>query len=582
MKLTTRFFVLYFICALTAVLVSTGYILSKYTELFNDQMTQMVDNIVNNTVIHTQDAIEDINNTTFLFQTDTGNSGTLIDNIKKYSDPEQNPSFYDLYVSRENIKYICQTFLFTNENINGIFVLLPNNQSFGWGNGIDIRYDYVPENDAWYQETLALHGKMYISDVSQKSFILRSSESVFFSKALYDVYSGRFLGVVLIDCNPAIFDLSSINTLPNSLYINIHANDDSSQIYYNNINEIDKSFFKYNSDSILSRSIELKNWPVQIDAKINLNSYTSHLQNVRMLMFGIALLILMLLTVIYYPMSAYVIRPITLLTKHIHTTHLEKPVYSEKYTKRKDEIGLLYAEYDQMIDSLNEYIRKDYQNKLITLDAQMRALESQIDAHFLFNTLETINSIAEIEEVESVSTISMALGNMFRYSIKTQSELVPLNDEIHHVMDYVSIQTIRFDNRFTIYYDIPDEYLNYRVLKLILQPVIENSINHGFKHCMISGDITISATAQENVLCIRIRDNGIGMDEQQLQNLNDLLHSESKLNELGHREHQSIGLKNIHSRIRLYYGAVYGLHVESKEKEGTTITIHVPIIKEEA
>jgi len=581
MKLTMRFFLLYFICALIAVMISTGYILSKYTELFNDQMTQMVDNIVNNTVIHTQDAIEDINNTTFLFQTDTGNSGTLIDNIKKYSDPEQESSYYDLYVSRQNIKYICQTFLFTNENINGIFVLLPNNQSFGWGNGIDIRYDYIPAEDTWYQETLDLHGRMYISDVSQKPFILRASESVFFAKALYDVYSGRFLGVVLIDCNPAIFDLSSINTLPNSLYINIHADYDSSQIYYNNINDIDKSFFEYNSNNILSRSITLNNWPVTIDAKINLSSYTSHLQNVRVLMFGIALVILLLLTVIYYPLSAYVIRPITLLTKHIHSTHLEKPAYSDKYTKRRDEIGLLYTEYNQMIDSLNEYIKKDYQNKLITLDAQMRALEAQIDAHFLFNTLETINSIAEIEEVESIATISMALGNMFRYSIKTQSELVSLADELNHVKDYVSIQTIRFDNRFSIQYNIPEEYKNYKVLKLILQPVIENSINHGFKHCMISGIITITAYKDADTLCICIRDNGIGMNTLQLQNLNSLLQSESKLNELGHREHQSIGLKNIHSRIRLYYGAVYGLSVESKEQEGTAITIRVPIIKED-
>ncbi|MCR5792336.1 MAG: histidine kinase [Lachnospiraceae bacterium] len=544
-------------------------------------MTQMVDNIVNNTVIHTEDAIEDINNTTFLFQTDTGNSGTLIDNIKKYSDPSQESTYYDLYISRQNIKYICQTFLFTNQNINGIFVLLPNHQSFGWGNGIDISYDYVPDEDEWYLDTLALHGKMYISDVSQKPFILRSTESVFFAKALYDVYSGRFLGVVLIDCNPAIFDLSSINTLPNALYINIHAENDTSQIYYNNIDNIEKSFFKYNSDNILSRSIVLDNWPVRVDAKINLSSYTSHLQNVRMLMFGIALLILLLLTVIYYPLSAYVIRPITLLTRHIHTTHLEKPAYSDKYTKRKDEIGLLYTEYNQMIDSLNEYIRKDYQNKLITLDAQMRALEAQIDAHFLFNTLETINSIAEIEEVESIATISMALGNMFRYSIKTQSELVSLDDEIHHVMDYVSIQTIRFDNRFSIQYNIPDEYRSYRVLKLILQPVVENCINHGFKHCMISGIITISADVEGDILRIRIRDNGIGMDERQLRSLNDLLQSESKLNELGHREHQSIGLKNIHSRIQLYYGAVYGLSVESKEQEGTTITICIPIIKEE-
>lgn len=552
MKLKTKFLILSFIFLTITVFITTEYMSRQYTALYNTQMTQMIDNTINKAVSNTEKAILDINNTTYLFQTDAGNSGTLMDTLKSYNKNPDEFTSYDLYTARQYIKHICQNFLFINENINGIFVLLPNNQSFGWGNGIDISYNYDPTSDGWYQETLSLHGKLYISEISNWDFILRSEESLFFSKALYDIYSNEFLGIVLIDCNPTLFDISETNVLPDSLYLNIHKTDNTNCIYYNNIDDIDTSFFRYNDKNRLSRVIDLENFPITVQAQISFNNFSKQLLQTRLKMFGLAFMLLLLLTLIHYPFSSHILNPITKLASYMHNHHLEKPPFSAKYILQKDEIGMLYKEYNTMIDSLNEYIKKDYQNKLITLDAQMRALEAQIDAHFLFNTLETMNSIAEIEEVTSISTISMALGNMFRYSIKTKSELVTLRDELNHVKDYISIQSIRFDNRFSISYEIPTDLLDLKVLKLILQPVVENAINHGFKHCSISGHISVSAHREGHDLLFVIADTGIGMNPVQLENLTDQLNAETTINELGHRTSQNIGLKNIHSRIRLY------------------------------
>ena len=117
-------------------------------------------------------------------------------------------------------------------------------------------------------------------------------------------------------------------------------------------------------------------------------------------------------------------------------------IQSTRYLNRTDEIGTLYNEYNAMVESLNAAVKQDYQDKLVLLDAQMKSLEARINSHFLFNTLEAINSIAELEDNESIATMSLALGNMFRYTLKTQSELVTVQDELDHVNDYVTIQTI--------------------------------------------------------------------------------------------------------------------------------------------
>ena len=178
------------------------------------------------------------------------------------------------------------------------------------------------------------------------------------------------------------------------------------------------------------------------------------------------------------------------------------------------------------------------------------------------------------------ATMSLALGNMFRYTLKTQSELVTVNDELNHVNDYVSIQQIRFDNRFRLEVDMTPEFRQLRVLKLILQPLVENALYHGLNYCTYGDAITLSGRTDDRYILIDVKDNGQGMDEETLDRLQKSLNEEASFTELGHRNKQSIGLKNIHSRIELYYGRGYGLTVTSCPGEGTNVRIRLPLLKE--
>ena len=550
------------------------YFMYRYTLVSTEKANQMLENTMYSATAQVENMVGAITNATYLFQANGTTSGSIIDELQKYKDMNYDMSYYDLYTSRQNIKYICQTLLISNPNINGIFVILANNQTLGWSNGIDFDYKYKPAEDDWYKETLDLHGRLYISDLSKKDFFLGAGESVFFAKALHNIYTNDYLGTVLIDCSPEIFDLSSVNMLPSDIYISLTDADNPDSIYYANTKTpIRKEQFE---DDPLFISKDILNGNFTMNVAMNHDYFADNVNSATRQMYLVAMAIMAVLALVYIPLLNGVIKPIRKLTNHMHATHFRQPANMPKHSKRSDEIGLMYREYDAVVKSLNEYIRKDYQNKLATMDAQMRALEAQIDAHFLFNTLETINSIAEIEEVEPIQTISMALANMFRYSIKTQSELVPLRDEINHIKNYISIQNIRYDNRFTVDIQIPEETLNERVLKLILQPVIENSINHGFKRCQIRGKILIEAYTDDLNLYIRISDDGVGMNETQLEKLKNLLNSKPAVEELGKRVYESIGIKNINSRIQLYYGTMYGLDVDSVENEGTTALITVP------
>lgn len=209
----------------------------------------------------------------------------------------------------------------------------------------------------------------------------------------------------------------------------------------------------------------------------------------------------------------------------------------------------------------------------------MKSLEARINSHFLFNTLASISSIAEIDGSERLSTMSISLGNMFRYAIKTKSELVTIRDELNHVNDYIMIQSIRFDNAFRFTVNLPESMMSLNVLKLILQPLVENAIIHGLQNCQAGSLIEITGSLKPPFILLTVADDGQGMTGSQLDALLSSLKEEAAFTELGHRSNSGIGIKNIDSRIRLYYGDSYGLSIDSSPGHGTSITIKLPILE---
>ncbi|HIU48862.1 MAG TPA: sensor histidine kinase [Candidatus Avimonoglobus intestinipullorum] len=237
----------------------------------------------------------------------------------------------------------------------------------------------------------------------------------------------------------------------------------------------------------------------------------------------------------------------------------------------KDEFAQIDRGLESMAAKLQKSINEQYIMETERKKAELLALQMQINPHFMFNTLETINSIAKQEHCPDISFISQKMGEILRYNISSSGEYVRLRQEIEHIGSYLSIQKIRYGDRFDVFYDIPPELENCMVLKFILQPVVENTIKYAVQKGAGNYMIAITAEADGEMVTISVQDDGAGMTEARLREVQENLENGS------FSQDTSIGLKNVHSRIRIAYGPEYGVSVFSREHVGTRVLIRFPL-----
>ena len=203
--------------------------------------------------------------------------------------------------------------------------------------------------------------------------------------------------------------------------------------------------------------------------------------------------------------------------------------------------------------------------------SELDALQAQINPHFLYNTLDSIIWMIENENYDGAIIMVTALARLFRISLSKGKNIITVRDEIEHARNYLTIQNIRYKNKFTYDIEVDQKTLNFASIKLIIQPLIENAIYHGMEFMGGDGEILVKTYIKEEDLYIDVVDNGLGM----LQEVADtLLTNEAKIE----KKSSGIGLKNVHERIQLYFGKAYGLKIYSEPDEGTTISIHMPCV----
>lgn len=219
--------------------------------------------------------------------------------------------------------------------------------------------------------------------------------------------------------------------------------------------------------------------------------------------------------------------------------------------------------------------------------AEYLALQNQINPHFLYNTLEGIRSEAILAGLDSLADMTEALATFFRYTITQVEHLVTLEDELANIENYYCIQQFRFGNKLDLRIcyehdeDVSElEILQYRMPKLTLQPIVENSIYHGIERKIGKGHLTIKISLSNERLYIRISDDGLGMSEERLKQLNDKLQGLSLDEEMNSVQRKGgIAIVNVNNRIKLLFGEEYGIDVYSKEQVGTDVEITLPIVK---
>ncbi len=291
---------------------------------------------------------------------------------------------------------------------------------------------------------------------------------------------------------------------------------------------------------------------------------------------ALAIVASMICSVVY---SRAVTRPIHKLSKEMKTLTLNE--YSGTFAEdRQDEIGILQESFDHMIARNQELIAQQYQTKLEKRNAQLRALQAQINPHFMYNTLQVIGGMALEKKAPEIYQITLALSDIMRYSLNFSKEMVKLEEEVRYLESYVMIQNERFGGRIRLDMKISPETVDCLIPKLILQPLAENSFEHGFLDK--TGDWCLTITSEktkEGDLLLRVMDNGTGFSEDRLESIRNTLTRETE-NALRSGSH--IGLANVHARIRLRCpGERYGVSIASDSQTGTIVCVKMKAIREE-
>lgn len=253
----------------------------------------------------------------------------------------------------------------------------------------------------------------------------------------------------------------------------------------------------------------------------------------------------------------------------------ENEKYTDRIHTRNSDIMELSDSFDIMLTKIERLNAINSQKEKEKVNMQLKALQSQINPHFLYNTLENIRSIALEHNITSIEEMTKALSEIFRYSISSKN-VVTVREELDHIRNYGQILQYRFGERLNILYFIDEAIKDCLIMKFILQPVIENAISHGVEPKSGAGVVTVIGSVEQGKIQIRVIDNGIGMKPEELQQVQENLKLQREPS--GQR---GIGLINVDMRLKLYYGDAYGVKIESLYGEGTQVTIELPYMRED-
>lgn len=495
-------------------------------------------------------------------------------------------------------------FQYSNPTISGINIFTDNkNVKEIWPL---IFYEDRIKNKEWYKEVMDLKGKVFwnLNELSNDIYSISTSEAKGGEKVVAIYMSINYPqnlhnGIIRINIPADVFFskmYSTVNDSEGQIFIinnknKIYTNDESSFISQNNI---DKELIK--EEFLKNKTTDKNSFNIYVNKKRMVVAYTKiealegymlnvasiepmlkYTRFIRNIFIVGTLILIIILSIVTYFITYVILKRLYIIIQSMKRIqqgdfNVEIPVRSG------DEIGELAHHFRKMLRKINELIQEAVNKRAVTKEAELRALQTQIDSHFIYNTLENIKMMAEIEGQYVISDSLTSLGDMMRYNMKWNSEYVTLSDEINHIKNYISLMNIRFDNTIKLSINIEEGLMEHEMLKMSLQPIVENTVKHGLREGFNEkrGEINIKAFKEGNYINIEVMDNGIGIEEDRLVLLNKEISYISKGEHKPGGKGYGIGLRNVNERIKLFYGDEYGIEVFSMVNLYTKVTMRIP------
>ena len=511
--------------------------------------------------------------------------------IQKIADSNaENKDFYS-YQDSEYIDNALKLFVYSRSNLQ-IAIFMENDVSsfFTLYTSINRNPNYNFKEDKWYKEAnKSMEQRIILLDNPQSYYAEKDRKPVY--TMVYKIHSSftqDVIGYVLMD-----IDKKQLEDFFKNEYLDIehtiildekenivysYPQDPSFQIAQYLPKEQKWGYFSKTIHSgeymVIFGTSEYSKWRI-----VNVLPYKSILKgvdNLKTLFIFISLSLFVVTIIISYRFSQRITDPLVQLSRG-----MEKIKNGEfQFTiaaASNDEIGQLVQNFNSMTNQIDYLVKKNETIELIRKETELQALQQQINPHFLYNTLEIVIGLSSENESKKVIAICKNLGSMFRYNLSSQ-RVVSIRDELNHIRSYTQILEYRFEGKFKVGYSINPDVYEYKTVKFILQPFVENSISHGFKNITRDGFLSLHVDWHEEQICFTISDNGSGIDAEKLDEINSaLLHyggnSIEKSDIPGH-----LGIINVFMRLKLLFQDRFRFSIESVAGRGTTVIIEIPPI----
>nr|WP_145158751.1 sensor histidine kinase [Paenibacillus terrae] len=487
---------------------------------------------------------------------------------------------------------------YSRNDITGIHILTDRGKVYSYERQFAGVIDNNYAQTSWYNELNASSGNMVWLGMMPGSPIntLQQKENVFvFGRKLYDLNTHKQLGIMVIEANPSSImeAMSNVTISPGSRVYLIDQNNsiiastgkkgteapDFASIPKPGAEDgilVDDS----SSQLVVAANTPMAGWTIygftpKHDIQAEVNQTTQYLV--------IVLIVLIIVsTVLATLVSRNIASPLKLLIremKKVEMGNFSGSVNVDSF----DEINSLVSSFNRMVHRMDELIETIKVTTVSEKNAQLQALQSQVNPHFLYNTLDMIYWMLDEKGNERLSRVILSLSQMFRYSSNwEEASRTTLRQELEQIRHYLTIIENRLEDRLVPKIDVDPQWMDVTLPKMTIQPIIENAVKYGLEPLDRQGMLLVTAEQVMGDLHVVVRDNGKGMNEDTLMRVRSLLEGGDRTSPKAEDRdgpvlRRGIGLSNVHERIRMMFGSPYGLYLDSQEGEGTTVTIRLPI-----